>query len=286
VVVDDGSTDATPEVLTRFGDRVKILRRENKGLGASRNLGLANAAGKYAALLDDDDLWFPWTLRTYAAVIEQHKGPWLISSRGIEFSDVAALQGIRPGQLRARYFKDFYASHGPSYWVTPSGALFRAEDARQAGGFFEFNYGQEENDLWLRLGERDGFVIIDDPPCFGRRVHAANISSFSNRNLLGTKYVLEQERRGLYPGQERRRYERLDILTSHVRGVSLACLQTGRQRDAWGIYGQTLKWHLRLRRWRYLLAFPLISLWSEVRRFAGRRHGGDISQERQEQRIT
>jgi glycosyltransferase involved in cell wall biosynthesis len=264
IVIDDGSTDSTPQVLSQFADRIKVIRRENKGLGASRNLGLTHATGKYAALLDDDDLWFPWTLRTYAAAIEQYKNPWLISSRGIEFAHGGAIPQIQPGPLKTRYFKDFFASHGPSYWVTPSGALCRADDARKAGGFFEFNTGQEENDLWLRLGDRDGFVIIDDPPCFARRVHAANISSFSNRNLLGTKYVIAQEQRGAYPGGDDRRYERLDILTSHIRGVSLDCIRKGQQREGWNLYHKTLLWHLRLARWRYLLAFPVLSLWSQL----------------------
>ncbi len=275
IVVDDGSTDQTPQVLGEFGERLTVLRRPNKGLSASRNLGLSHANGRYVALLDDDDFWFPWTLSTYAAAIDRHDSPCLISSRGIAFHDPSELRDVRPEEPRFQYFNDYYASYGPSYWVTPSGTLFRAEDARQAGGFFEFNYGHDENDLWLRMGDRDGFVIIDDPKCFGRREHAENISSFANRNVTrpqsydvvrGTQYLLEQERRGAYPGGKPRSYERRGILTSHVRGVSLACAKRQHQSEGWAMYRQTFWWHLRLGRWRYLVAFPLISLKTAVTR--------------------
>jgi glycosyltransferase involved in cell wall biosynthesis len=266
IVVDDGSTDQTPNILDGFGRRIKVVRRENKGLGASRNLGIANASGEYAALLDDDDLWFPWTLSTYAEAIRQYRRPWLISSGYVEFQDPLELKSVAPSPNRFRYFQDFYQSHRTGHWVTPSGALFRIEDFRSLGGFFEFNYGQEENDLWLRGGNRSGFVIIDQPICFGRRVHALNISSFSNRNLLGTRYILDQEKKRAYPAERGRRMQRLGILTSHVRGVSLACVRDKRFGEGWNLYFRTLKWHLQLGRWRYLLGFPMIALMNFARR--------------------
>lgn len=265
LVVNDGSTDNTMEVLGRFGDRIKLLSHSNQGLGASRNLGLRHATGKYAALLDDDDLWFPWTLKTYWRAIEQCDSPWLISSRGVEFSDVRTLPDTVTAPARQRYFEDFYASHGPAYWVTPSGSLFLADAARKAGGFFQFNYGHEENDLWFRQGDQHGFVIIDDPICFARRVHAQNISSFSNRNLLGTRYLLEQESRGSYPGGKERLWERLDLLAAQIRPVSMSCVRQKRLEEGWKLYFKTFRWHLRLGRWRYLLGFPLLSLGQAVR---------------------
>jgi glycosyltransferase involved in cell wall biosynthesis len=57
IVVDDGSTDGTVDMVSRFGDRVLLLRQDNRGTGAARNAGIAQAAGTFLAFLDDDDVW-------------------------------------------------------------------------------------------------------------------------------------------------------------------------------------------------------------------------------------
>jgi glycosyltransferase involved in cell wall biosynthesis len=57
IVVDDGSTDDTAEVLARYRDRITIIRQENRGVSAARNAGMAHASGAWIAFIDSDDIW-------------------------------------------------------------------------------------------------------------------------------------------------------------------------------------------------------------------------------------
>ena len=59
IVVDDGSTDDTREVLAPYSDRIRYIFQSNQGLSAARNTGIRAAQGEFIALLDSDDVWHP-----------------------------------------------------------------------------------------------------------------------------------------------------------------------------------------------------------------------------------
>lgn len=79
IVVDDGSTDETQEVIEAYeDDRLQYIKHsENRGGSAARNTGIDAASGDYIAFLDSDDTWVPSKLEEQIAVIERRSGEWV-----------------------------------------------------------------------------------------------------------------------------------------------------------------------------------------------------------------
>lgn len=259
IVVDDSSTDNTLEVLERYGDRIKVFQQENKGAGAARNLGIRHARGEYITFLDSDDIWFPWTLATYAQVIRENHSPAFVAGTGFSFWNEAEIQSVCPSPLQAEYFHDYYASANQSLWIGTCAVAIRVQVLRELGGYTEQRINAEDSDLWLKLGTARGFVYVQSPLAFGYRRHANSATADSFKTYLGICYLIQQEKSNQYPGKNSQKHKRIKILTRHIRPVSLACLRQDEIRKGWELYKYSFKWHIQQKRVRYLLGFPLIA---------------------------
>lgn len=269
IVVDDGSTDNTIDYLRSCDGRVKVLQQSNRGPGEARNLGARHANSRYLAFLDSDDLWFSWTLDVYRAVIERHNRPAFIVGKPHLFSDVSELSQVVHGDLRTNAFHDYLSSGDQWRWWGASSFVVDRNTFISAGTFTPEWVNGEDADLALRLGVAPAFIQIVEPATFAYRQHASSAMKNFKRTLAGAWMMVRAEQNELYPGGSARAMERRQILTRHVRPVTLDCLRAGLIQDGWNLYLATFAWNLALKRVRYIGGFLLAALSERLRHKTG-----------------
>ena len=98
IVVDDGSTDDTQEIVAGFGEQIRVVQHEkNSGLSAARNTGIQLSRGEYVAFLDADDIWLPEKLEKQIPLFERDESVGLVSS-DMFFLDEDGLKMCKSGQ--------------------------------------------------------------------------------------------------------------------------------------------------------------------------------------------
>jgi GT2 family glycosyltransferase len=260
IVVDDGSGDGTREWLVANKIWLQGILQSNKGAGAARNAGAQIASGEYLAFLDSDDKWFPWTLEVYRQAIDKCCWPAFVAGKPLVFSDESECEIVKSESLEVQQFQDYLASGDDWRWWGVSSFVIRRELFIRVGGFLEDQINSEDADLALKLGVAPGFVQIAAPVTFAYRIHAGNMKDNLERTLAGVRYNLNAEKCDHYPGGRARARQRREILTRHMRPVTLECLREGNQRDAWRLYTSTFVWNVSLGRLKYLIGFPFVAL--------------------------
>ncbi len=183
LVVDDGSTDGSPEVIRRHLDStptgfpVRLVARENRGICRTLNQALAEATGKYFAALGSDDLWAPHKLARQVDALEAAGDVGAAA-----FSDcwVIGADGRRQGRMGLQFpfhGGDIYRDLVMLQFFPPAPtSIFRRDVIVELGGFNERTKVTEDVDLWYRVA-RSHEVIYVDEPLASYRVHGDNVSA-------------------------------------------------------------------------------------------------------------
>jgi glycosyltransferase involved in cell wall biosynthesis len=205
IVVDDGSTDGTPDVVARYGNRVRLIRVENGGDLVARNIGLRAATNPLVAFCDSDDLWEPQFLSAMADLWRREPGLGVAYGnfrivREGRWSEKAKFQDAPPG------YWDELRSIGPEAGMfdTPSimrllrfqpffaSAIVVSREAFMARGGWDEGASRivgTDFATALRMAERPVGVLLR--PLVGIRKHASNFSGDTRRMHLGDAQILE-----------------------------------------------------------------------------------------------
>ncbi|MHB1567642.1 MAG: glycosyltransferase family 2 protein [Solirubrobacteraceae bacterium] len=208
IVVDDGSTDRTAEVVGRYGERVRLLRQANAGVSAARNNGAAAGSGSFVAFLDADDRWHPAKLERQLAALRD-AAPQIVTVCAVRAMDeVGDPLGDRTwhcpsGLLRGLVMFDGARTISCSSTVLMPRALFES-----IGGFERKLSMSADLDLLIRIARRGEVAIINEP-LVDYRVHAGSMSSdvalMERDMLIVFERLFHGEDALQWPVRERRR---------------------------------------------------------------------------------
>ena len=190
IVVDDGSTDETPAILSTFHDpRLRIIRQDNAGLSAARNTGIREARHELIGFLDADDRWTQEFLATVAGHLATLPDDFVMAASGFQrmTHDGRLVEQPRrivapPSIITAR---DFVLRNR----VFPSAVVARKSAFERCGDFDTTLRSSEDRDMWIRItaGHRASYV---DQPLVHIRRHGENMSKHAVRMRQNTARTL------------------------------------------------------------------------------------------------
>ena len=202
IVIDDGSTDDTQEVLRQFGSQIRYLYQDNQGPAAARNAGIRLAQGEFVCLLDADDTWAPNKLALQTRFMAGHGDVGLLFGDAEE-GDETTIQ--KRSILATMRFGAEIQSQTPlqepfrklvvENFIPTSTVMIRKSCFVTSGLFDEDLPNAEDRDMWLRLSAH--FAISCLPQVLAKkRTHSANISARTEIALRSRIKVWTKARRG------------------------------------------------------------------------------------------
>jgi glycosyltransferase involved in cell wall biosynthesis len=174
VVVDDGSTDDTADVVGRYADRgVRYVRRPHGGAGRARNAGLEVTSAPLVAFLDADDAWLPDRVEAGLAHLARHPELALVAAHAYACDEQLRPTAVVPAATREQghMLEQLLVDN---VVLNPSSVLVRRPAIEAAGGFSEIPFG-EDWDTWIEIAKRFPIGFIDRPLALVRR-HSGSVS--------------------------------------------------------------------------------------------------------------
>ena len=216
IVVDDGSTDRTPQLLESYGTRIKAFRQQNQGAEAARNKAASLAQGEYLCMLDDDDLFLPGALATYDQIVRYCDSPPLIMGAIAFFKDGNPVPAfaLRRTPIKLVKYPDFL-SKDRSYFHTNSRIVMRKAVFDEIGGYGsrgEPTFPIDDLGFLFKAGTYGPCIVVQEPYSVVRRLHATNYIQNIGAIVEGILRLVRLEKQGRFPGGRHQRVGRYAVI--------------------------------------------------------------------------
>lgn len=184
IVVDDGSTDSSVEIVKQFlGQGVKLFSQRNSGPSAARNIGVRYATGNWIALLDADDYWLPHHLSDLHELINKYRQCKTVATSYITSNGKDTVcpnrwifKGMKDGEFD--YIK--YQIDNDMTLIHSSAVAVNKERWIESGGFNEELRLGEDTDFWFRISLNETIAVTARPSA----VYVLDLSGNSTRDVL------------------------------------------------------------------------------------------------------
>lgn len=206
VLIDDGSTDDTKDVIKQYGSEIRYFYQENSGRSVARNRGLAEARGEYIAFLDSDDIWYPDHLQRQFDYLDRHSDTVFLHGLIDEIREDGTKE-IRGSQQLARLFakankkKYTYEKLLDSCLIFTSTLLVSRKLLEEVGGYAPGLLAREDLELYLRIVRVARIGYLGGTPITSYRRHAGNVYiELGNKAILGEykkiflRHTIEQKK--------------------------------------------------------------------------------------------
>lgn len=183
IVLDDGSTDGTPEVLKGYSERVKSVRNENKGQACTLNEGWARTSGKYIGYISSDDILYPDAVRKMIEILDSD------NSIVCAFPDCDLIDD-RTRVIKKNVCRPFNLSELvvlQECYIGP-GALFRRSAFEVVGGWKPELKLAPDREFWMRLAKHGNFEMCQETLA-GYRMHPLSISYKDVSEIVSREYL-------------------------------------------------------------------------------------------------
>lgn len=192
ILVDDGSTDGSWNLIAAYGSRVRAVRQSNGGVGRARSTGIENARGDFIAFLDQDDWWMPEKVARQVQLFLQDECVGLVHTGVGHFDDVASAfvgplaPDARPEDLVGRCYDLLLLGNA----IYNSSVMVRRSVLDVIGGIDLEIVGNtvQDYDLWLRIARQSAFAYVPDELSVFR-LHGAQ-GTWDRRKMLSEELRL------------------------------------------------------------------------------------------------
>lgn len=267
IVVDDGSTDDTKQIVSALGVPLRYHYQPNQGLAVARNTGLALACGTYVTYLDADDVWEPDNLLTKDCVLREcpdlggvfsefcifdqsgvthargmHTMFPFFRRAGVSLDDVLTQQRFaeRPGGRVSFRLGSAFEGLFRGNFILPTSMVFNRESALQTGTFRPHLRTQQDYEYWLRFSQNHSIAFVDEVLVRYRR-HPQQLTDHSRIEniLLAVISIIGQYEQRLVSQNRRALYNkrRSEVLTDLAR----VYVRQGRTREARRILAEVFR---------------------------------------------